>query len=545
MQKECVLGRSARVASLALLALLFAASSAFSGPPDAAPDIVVDAARSLRPTGRGQLGINIDYFLDADSNRRPGARPLARAILDMGVGSLRYPGGEKSDGVLWAAPPFFRKAGPVLVRQGPGEWPSNDLRVYNLAQKRFIKNPLDLDAFIRLCRATGAEPVLVVPYDAMYRPPAPGGSAPDLATLLQNAVSLVRHANIERGYGVKYWEIGNEPHFYVYNGGARAADYARDLVIFASAMKGVDPAIRIGAAGPVATDGVGALDNLSGDPTPWWKPVFEQAAGSIDFIAVHEYPCYEWFNYDTYRTTPVKMQGVDAIEAAANKYGPPGLAGRLRYLLTEVNSADWYAHPQNLGWKHENTLGHGLVLFDMLAQAVADPRIVTTQIWTTRWLGNDASPELWDALDNQNRLLPTGAALKLLADRLPGGQLVPASDAPGVRAVAIRNHQTLTLYLINKDTARDVAVRIDGGRPGPAAARTVWAGSGPNDHHPVLRQESPVPIVGRTLRVALPAVSLTVLTLPCTSAGRGSAPKFAGAARPGPRQGAALHPPGG
>ena len=508
------MGRLVRTALLALALTPVAARPALADPPGPPREIVVDAGRGLRATDRRQLGINVDYFLDADVNRRPGTRPLARAVLDMGVGSLRYPGGEKSDGVLWAAPPDFRRPHPVLARQGPGEWPSNDMRVYDLGQKRFVRTPLDLDAFIRLCRETGAEPVLVVAYDAMYRPPSPGGSAPDRGTLLRNAVSMVRYANIERGYGVKYWEIGNEPHFFVYNGGARAADYARDLAVFASAMKGVDPGIKIGAAGPVVTDGVGALDNLNGDATPWWQPVFGQASDSIDFIAVHEYPCYEWFGYDAYRTAPVRMLGVDAIAAAAGKYGPPGLAGRLRYLLTEVNSADWYAHPRNLGWKHENTLGHGLVLFDMLAQAVADPRIVTTQVWTTRWLQNDTRPELWDALDSRNRLLPTGVAIKLLAERLPGGHLVPATDAPAVRCVAIRNGRTLTVYCLNKDTARDVTIRISGRRVGPGAARSVWSGTGPDDHHPVLRQERAVPVAEGRLRLNLPAVSLTVLTLP-------------------------------
>ena len=319
--------------------------------------ITVDAGKTLRLTDRKLLGIDVNYLLDADVNRRPGARPLARAILDMRAGTLRYPGGEKSDGMLWAAPPY-RKPGPVLARQGPEEWPSNDARIYDLARKRFQKRPLDFDAFIRLCRETGAEPVVVVAYDSMYRPGKAGTVIPDRATLLQNAVSWVRYANIERGYGVKYWEIGNESYFYVYNGGARAADYARDLVDFSAAMKGVDPNIKVGANGPVAVDGVGALDNLSGDRSVWWERVFGQAAGAIDFISVHEYPCYEWYGYDYYRKNPVRMLGVGEIDKAARQFGPPGLADRLRYLLTEINSADWYAHPQNLGWKHVNTLGH-------------------------------------------------------------------------------------------------------------------------------------------------------------------------------------------
>jgi hypothetical protein len=501
--------------SIVVVILLVAALRAAPAPAqDFSDPIVVDVKRTLRQTDRKLLGVNLNYLLDADANRRSGARPLARAILDMGAGTLRYPGGEKSDVTLWAAPPF-RKPGPALARVGADEWPSNDRRVYDLAGKHFTTHPLDFDAFIRLCRATGAEPVVVVAHDAMYRPGKAGNSVPDMAELLENAVSWVRYANIERGYNVKYWEIGNESYYYVYDGGSRAVDYARDLVVFGSAMKGVDPGIRIGANGPVSATGVGDLDNLNGDKTLWWKTVFEQAAGSIDFISVHEYPCYTWYSYDYYRTHPVEMLGVGEIDKAARRFGPPGLADRLRYLLTEINSADWYAHPQNLGWKHENTLGHALVLVDMLAQAISDPRVVTAQIWATRWMENAVKPELWDALDAGNRLLPTGMAVKLLADHL-GTRLVAVTDTPGVRAFAAQNDRTgeLTVFLLNKDAGRDVTVRLAGGRPGPSAARTVWSGSGPRDPQPQLRQEAPVKVAGGEARLTLPPVSLTLLTLP-------------------------------
>lgn len=501
----------ALVCAVSLCCLFVTAGAARGSGTD--ETVVVDAGATIRPTSRELLGINLNYFLDADVNRPRGAKRLARAILDLGVGTLRYPGGEKSDGMLWSHPPFVRPD-PTLARQGPGQWPSNDRRVYDLPRRRFIRRPLDLDAFIRLCRRTGAEPVIVVAFDSMYKPGAPGETTPDRATLLQNAVSLVRYANIERRFGVKYWEIGNESYFSVYNGGARAADYARDLTLFAAAMKGVDPGIRIGANGPAGADDVGATDNLRGDATPWWREVFGKAAAAIDFVSVHEYPCYAWYGYDYYRENPVRMLGVGEIDKAARRYGPPGLAGRLRYLLTEINSADWYAHPQNLGWKHENTLGHALVLFDMLGQAVSDPRVVTAQVWATRWLNNDTRPELWDALDRDNKPLPTGMAVKLLARGL-GTRLVASRDAPGVRVVAASDDRKgrLTVFLLNKDAARDVAVHLTGERPLAAASRRIWTGTGPDDKRPRLTRAPAVAFRQGQARLRLPPLSLTILTV--------------------------------
>jgi alpha-L-arabinofuranosidase len=60
----------------------------------------------------------------------------------------------------------------------------------------------------------------------------------------------VQYANITKGYGVKYWEIGNEIYGNGYYGADWEADnhpskspaaYAQNVVQYASAMKTIDP----------------------------------------------------------------------------------------------------------------------------------------------------------------------------------------------------------------------------------------------------------------------------------------------------------------
>jgi len=461
---------------------------------------------------RRLVGINLNYLLDDDANR-PGARPLAEALRAMGAGALRYPGGAKSDVTFWSTPPY---AGPHpgLARRGPQEWPSNDARVFDPGKGSYVTDPLDFDEFMALCRAASAEPVLVAAHDATFRPPTPGGVIPEREDLLAAAVAWVRYANLEKKYGVKYFEIGNESYLDTYDGGCRAEDYARDLVLFSRAMKAVDPSIQIGANGPVLRDAVGAYDEKAGSFAPWWKTVFEIAGKDIDFVSVHEYPCLQWYGYDYYRTNPVRMDGVAQIDAAARDFGPPGLAGRLRYMLTEINSADWYGHPRNDGWKHENSLGHALVLLDMLWQGVSDPRVDTVQIWATRWMENAVGPELWDALDAANRPLPTGTALSLLAGRMGDGPV--AVNGPGdvpVFATVDRRAGRLSVFCLNKDTAREVELSV-AGLADARAGRLVWRGKGPDDLSPVLAPGGDVRFSKGKARVRLPAVSLTVLDIP-------------------------------
>jgi hypothetical protein len=200
----------------------------------------VDPAVPLRqppPAGAaGLVGVNVNYLLDDDANRT-GARPLAEALRELGAGTLRYPGGAKSDVTLWSEPPYAG-ARPRLARLGPREWPSDDARVFRLSEGRFVTDPLDFDEFMGLCRTTGAVPVLVVAHDAAYRPATPGGSVPCREDLVAAAVAWVRYANLEKRYGVKYFEIGNESYLDTYDGGSRAEDYARDVVLFSPGHEG-------------------------------------------------------------------------------------------------------------------------------------------------------------------------------------------------------------------------------------------------------------------------------------------------------------------
>lgn len=476
--------------------------------------LAVDITKVLRQAGPRQIGININYLLDDDANRDPGDS-IEKTIANLGVKTLRYPGGAKSDVTLWSNGDFSAPR-PTLARTGPEEWPSNDSRVYDLAKGFWETHPMDFDAFMRLCKATGAEPVVVLAYDSMYRPATTGGTIPDKKLLLQNAVSLARYANVEKGYGVRYFELGNESYLYTYDGGARALDYARDYKEFRAALKAVDPSIKLGVNGPQMANAKGKLDEEEGRNTPWWEIVFREAGNDIDFVSLHEYPCTGWYGYDYYRNNPVRLDGANEIRKAARRHGPAGLAERLRFFLTEFNSADWEGHPQNLGWKHLNNLGHALVVFDMIGLALRDPGIETADLWTTRWMENASKPELWDAVNAKGDLLPTGKTLELWTRNM-GDRLIAAtgSDKIAIHAAYDSEKKNLTVFLINKDEQRKATIRLAGGRFGDKGEISTWSGTGPDDASPVLSGGNPVAIVDGEARIDLPPVSLTILRVAC------------------------------
>src|SRR4051812_41712949 len=229
------------VAALILIAAAIGAQAADNDP------VVVDLGAVIAPVEPRTIGINVNYLLDDDRNR-PQARPLVEALREMGVRSLRYPGGGKSQSYLWSVPPFDR-ARPTLARVGKGEWPSQDRTLVADDYETFRTHPLDFDAFIAIATELRAEPVCVICFDAMYNPALPGGRAPTREQLLDTAVAWVRYS-AGKGFHVRRWENNNESYMDHHSGSALAADYPRDLVVFAAAMKAADPSISIIANGP-------------------------------------------------------------------------------------------------------------------------------------------------------------------------------------------------------------------------------------------------------------------------------------------------------
>src|SRR5512140_2205339 len=123
------------------------------------PDIpYVDPGRDLGPISPYIYGSNYSMY---------GAVPAEsyQAALDSHVTTLRFPGGQ------WGN--------------------ANDILPYNL------------DSFIAFCGKLGAMPTISVRFQ---------GGTPE------KAAELVRYANIEKGYKVTYWSIGNEPDYEMEDG---------------------------------------------------------------------------------------------------------------------------------------------------------------------------------------------------------------------------------------------------------------------------------------------------------------------------------------
>lgn len=460
--------------------------------------ITVDAAKVLRTLTGKENGINLDYLMDG-SYLSP-VISTSKALKDINVKMLRYPGGEKSDNYLFSAAPYSSSS-PRVALLDTCFWPSNDEKFVetNTPERLCRSLVLDFDEYIEMCNYIGASPLVVVAYDATYNTRSCDGK-PSKAQLLTNAVEWVRYANVKKKYGVKYWMIGNESwNNPQYNGRVTAQKYADDLDDFASAMKAVDPTIKIIANGK----------------SGWWQTILQSSAVSkIDYLGLSEYPVFNYTGgYDYYRQNDVHLtQEVDLAIADIKAYAATPHKSRIKVIATEYNSIDW-----GNAWPSVNNLGHALLNFQMFGDLVLKPKLEAACMWNTRWVENVTKPQaLYDAFDSEGNRNAVALAIEAWGSSLLSDMVEAKNNGTLVKSYASYDDhdKRLNIFLLNKDYA-EKQVNISVKNYLDDYNGTIWQlhGSSVSDKFPEFVKTDSIFEPADIATIALPPNSVTVLKL--------------------------------
>ncbi len=367
----------------------------------------------------------------------------------------------------------------TFIRFPGGNWgDENDLRSWHV------------DAFIALCRQLNAEPQISVRLR---------GGTPE------QAADLVRYVNIEKGYNVRYWSIGNEPALYKSKPGFEGYDterFNREWRAIAEAMLAVDPDLIL--LGPEVTQFTG---DPARDPKDQhghdWVRTFLQANGDlVDVVSIHRYPFPQGMSAGP--ATPEELLAnpaewetiIPALRQAIREN-----AGRdLPVAVTEVNSywtnaVGGETTPDSflsaLWWA--DTLGH---LIEQDVQIVA-------------FFSLQSSPAIGGyGLLARRDVRPTYHVYQLYSQF--GTQRLPTQyDDPRLSFYAARRADgALSLLVINRSAENvEKVIQVSGVRPqGPAR---VWLFDA---DHPAEEIE-PVPWDVET-HVTLPPYSATLFVIP-------------------------------
>lgn len=191
---------------------------------------------------------------------------VARLVRELGIGVVRYPGGNFASGYDWR-----ETVGPVADR------PSR----LDLAWRALEPNTFGLGEFMDWARLVGVEPMMTVNLGT--------GDVADAVDLVEytNTPAGTRYSDLRRShgagrpYGIKLWCLGNEMDGPWQIGHKSADEYGSLAARTATAMRRVDPSIELVACGS------------SHDRMPtfgrWEAAVLERAYDEVDYLSLH---CY-------------------------------------------------------------------------------------------------------------------------------------------------------------------------------------------------------------------------------------------------------------
>ncbi len=350
-------------------------------------------------------GPTSDMVLSAD-------RDAVEKINASGTTLLKYPGGNDADQYVWNA-------------------------------KANNTSEMDTDEYIALCRAVGAEPFITVNFNE----PA------------ELAAAWVKYCNLERGYNVRLWEVGDEQWGTWARGHVPPEQYATKYISFVKAMRAVDPSIKVATNVP-----------LGPHPENWAERVIKAASDYIDMITFTYFPQPSGKeNDDTLMATVGKYRELyaqlrkDIVRAAG-----PEKAASILTINVGYNSVSHSPGPQTI------QIVNALWTADMLG-SMAELGTDIACFWA---LHNFYPPRGGDYgyLSSEGSNTPRFSyyVFPMLAEHLRGQTLKATGDNATVSAYASRAGKKLSLVLINKNrkAMTNVELQLAGFKPGPQAS--VW-----------------------------------------------------------------------
>jgi hypothetical protein len=428
----------------AIVAVLIGVALTATGPAvhasTAVVNVTINADEGLGTVPDTAYGLNQAVW-DAQMNTAASVNLLSQAGIEM----MRYPGGSYGDIYNWQT---------------------------NTAPGGYVAPGTGFDQFMSTVNSVGAQAILIANY---------GSGTP------QEAADWVQYANITKGYHDEYWEIGNEVYGNGYYGDDWETDdhsskspttYADNVLQYASAMKAVDPTIKIGAVLTLPgnwPDGVVA----SGDAMDWNQTVLSIAGSAINFVIVHYYPSPD--SAAAALQTPQQLPGELAqlrqeIDQYAGSNGP-----NIGVAMTETDSNyDMDTQPGALyaADTYFTALENGVFNVDWWDTRNGEGTVSTAPDGATDYgdegilsSGNCNSDNVCEP--PLNTPFPAYYGIQMLSDvAMPGDTLVRAgSDNPLIAVHAARNADgDLSVELINKDPSNAYTINFhyDGWQPSSA-----------------------------------------------------------------------------
>ncbi len=452
--------------------------------PSAASDA---AALRVGVRGTGTAWIDQVSLVPEPWRQAGGFRPdLLKAIADLRPPVIRWPGG------CFASPYRWKDGIGPQHKRGPhprSMWDDKEV------------NSFGTDEFIAMCRAVGAEPLIVVNIGTpdWNRDVLDNDFLKEVLDWIEycngpadSAWGKVRAANGHREpYGVKYWEIDNE----TWHMGAET--YAAWVNRFAPAMRKADPSIKLAACGSAGYgDG--------GNGLAWNRVLVERCAEPIDYLSIHHYESPNRFADGPRAYEAFFRRTAELIAASKNP--------KLKLYVSEWNA-------QSTDWRTGLYCGGILNAFERCGDVleIGGPALFLRHVSASAW------DNAFVNFDHRTWFpAPNYVVMKLWRDHYGPGLLAIAGDLKGLNATASRSADGKRVFVkaVNPtEAATPVTVTVGGGFDvGGASLQVVAPGSLQarntlDDPKAVRPEKGEATVDGRSVAFTLPPLSAAVATI--------------------------------
>ncbi len=404
--------------------------------------LTIHAGTEVYPFKPEMLGSNVGIW--TQSTYFPTLDPrLLNMVKEAGMGMLRYPAGHEADLT-------------GFDRTNSSEW-HRGTAPYTRRMRAD-----HLDAFIQLCKESGAEPLIIV--NAKIDNP-------------EMAADLVKYLNIEHDYNVNYFEIGNEPQYW---GNSNGLDYADRLVRYAKAMKAVDSSITILNAGPAQPVSI----------KDWLTPVLQHAGDQVDVVNLHWYPLYDGVKDPNHAQYPA-IDNLLTFDYGANasiwdQIGSIKFADRFVKTNTDslIHLRDQYAQDALIGLTEvspvaggnsesgvSDTMANALWFGDILGRMAYNGVDLLTQFLLL------SEPQKYAMADNRFTLRPIWYTY-VMYSRYFGDQLLQSVSSDDqnltIWASTREGEDKLYVMVINKNTEEAIPATLEFNDFTPASSALRW-----------------------------------------------------------------------
>lgn len=308
------------------------------------------------------------------------------------------------------------------------------------------------------------------------------------------AASWVNYANLQMGYGIKYWQVGNEQDgIWECGGPTNAKDYAYRFIEFYNAMRAVDPAILV--TGPVVGGPYDSSNAYDGLPFIQSFLLELQTLGATGDLGALDYHWYPW-NYGN-TATAVEINTSSQVAAFASSLNSwettAGVNANIPVIMSEFNISP--ATPILM-----NQLPTGLWLANWLGEFI-------------HYFGSHGNTNLWDTLNGTAVTLAAGDqgylqtaagayqyqpranywAMQMMtndwainadtnAHQLISTSVAPANGASTLLAAYLDNRpdNVSSLMVVNKDPSNSYITWITGLPFTPNVTANTWTFSSAN-----------------------------------------------------------------